>query len=425
MSNEEKKRHPLIETFVTVKGNPRIALYTEPLWIVPYNLFIPFASVYMAALLLTDSQIGLIASIFMLARTITAIFSGAITDKLGRKLTTFIFDTMSWSIPCLLWAISQNFWWFVVAAAFNGLMQIPHTSWMCLLVEDAKKESLVRIFSLLHMIAQVAVIFAPVAAIMVNQLSVVPALRILYFFSFISMTIKFIILYKYGDETEVGRTRMRETKDMSIWQIMSGYGGIYRKIFASRDMILALVMMTVYSITGMIFGNFFGLYVTGTLLIPEHFLAYFPIIRSLVIAAFLYILQPKIDKFGFRNPMLTGLLIFIAGMVLLILTPVGSLLVLIVFIFIDAVAFSFVIPRTESLTQILIEPSERARISGLMMVIVLGLSIPFGYLAGWLSDMDRRYPFILISVFLMLMFVIISASKKRLEAIQKSTMQES
>jgi len=81
-------------------------------------------------------------------------------------------------------------------------------------------------------------------------------------------------------------------------------------------------------------------------------------------------------------------------------------------------------PRTDSLTQILIEPSERARINGLMMVIVLGLSIPFGYLAGWLSDMDRRYPFILISAFLVVMFIIISASKKRLESIQNSTMQE-
>ena len=422
---EKRSRHPLIETLVTVKGNPRIALYTEPLWIVPFNLFIPFVSVYMAALLLTDSQIGLIASIFMLARTITAIFSGAVTDKLGRKLTTFIFDTLSWSIPCLLWALSQNFWWFVVAAAFNGLMQIPHTSWMCLLVEDAKKESLVRIFSLLHMIAQAAVIFAPLAAIMVNRLSVVPALRILYFFSFISMTIKFIILYKYGDETEVGRTRMRETKDMSIWQIMRGYGGIYKQIFASRDMILALFLTTIFSITGMISGSFFGLYVTGTLLVPEHFLAYFPIVRSLVIAAFLYLLQPKIDKFGFRNPMLIGLFIFIASLILLIMTPVGSLPVLIAFIFIDAVAFSFVMPRTDSLTQILIEPSERARISGLMMVIVLGLSIPFGYLAGWLSEMDRRYPFILSGVFLIALFIIIAASKKRLEAIKNSTMKDS
>jgi len=103
---------------------------------------------------------------------------------------------------------------------------------------------------------------------------------------------------------------------------------------------------------------------------------------------------------------------------------VGSLPILIVFVFVDAVAFSFVVPRNDSLVQLLIEPSERARIRGLMMVIVLGLSIPFGYLAGYLSDMDRRYPFVLIAAFLVLMFIIIAANKKKLETISKSLSHE-
>jgi len=231
------------------------------------------------------------------------------------------------------------------------------------------------------------------------------------------------LLYRFGDETEVGRTRLRETKDMSLWRIMSGYGDIFKRIFASHDMVLALAFTTIFSITWMVSGSFFGLYVTKTLDIPEHFLAYFPIVRSLVIAAFLYLLQPKLEKFGFRYPMLIGLVIFVASYILLIFTPANSLYILFIFIFFDAVAYSFVVPRNDSLTQILIEPSERARIRGLMGVIVLGLSIPFGYIAGWLSDMDRRYPFILISILLVLMFIIIAANKKRLEAIRKSVEQ--
>jgi len=425
MSNKEKReKHPLIDTLVNIKGNPRIAIYTEPLWTIPFYLYTPFVAVYMSALLLTDRQIGLVASIFMFSRAIFALFSGAITDKLGRKLTTFIFDMLSWSIPCLLWAFSQNFWWFVIAAAFNGLMQITDNSWTCLLVEDAEKGSLVRIFSLLHMIAQLTVVFAPFAAILVNQLSIVPAMRIMFIFSFLSMTIKFFILYKCGDETEVGKTRLKETKDMSIWQIMSGYGGIFKKIFASQDMVLALILTTIFSIVWMISGSFFGLYVTGTLQIPEYFLAYFPILRSLVIAAFLYLIQPKLDRFGFRYPMLIGLVLFVACNLLLIFTPTGSLSMLFTIVFLDAIAYSFVIPRNDSLIQILIEPSERARIRGLMMVIVLGLSIPFGYFAGFLSDMNRRYPFMLIAAFLAFMFVIIAVNKKRLESINKRITEE-
>jgi MFS family permease len=213
---------------------------------------------------------------------------------------------------------------------------------------------------------------------------------------------------------------MEETKNMSIWQIMSGYGSIYKRIFASPKMVLSLLLMTIFNITWMVSGSFFGLYVTGTLFIPEHFLAYFPIVRSVIIVLFIYLLQPKLDKFGFRSPMLIGLVIFIASIILLIMTPAGSLPILFAFIVVDAIAYSFVVPRSDSLTQLLIEPSERARINGLMMVIVLGLSIPFGYLAGWLSEMDRRYPFMLIAVFLALMFVIIALNKNRLDAMKKN-----
>ena len=420
----KKKRHPLIQTLVELKGNPKLCIYTEPLWVIPFNLYIPFVSVYMAALLLSDRQIGLVASVNMLFRALAALFSGAVTDKLGRKLTTLIFDVASWSIPCLLWALSQNFWWFIAAAAFNGMMQITDNSWTCLLVEDAKKEAMVKIFSLLHMVAQMAVIFAPLAAILVNQLTIVPAMRILYFFSFLSMTTKFIILYRYCDETEVGKTRKRETADMSIWQIMSGYGLIFKRIFASRDMVLALAITTIFSITWMVSGNFFGLYVTGTLLIPEHLLAYFPILRSLVIAGFLFFILPRLEKFGFRYPMLIGLIIFVISNIILVFTPAESLYILLITVVLDAIAYGFVIPRSDSLTALLIEPSERARIRGLMMVMVLGMSIPFGYLAGWLSDMDRRLPFVLCAAFLVLIFTIIAASKKRLDAMKNATVTE-
>ncbi|MDR2589542.1 MAG: MFS transporter, partial [Oscillospiraceae bacterium] len=261
-------KFPIIQSALELRGNPRICLFTEPLWIIPFNLYMPFVSVYMAALLLTDRQIGLVASTVMLCRAVAGLIGGAVTDKLGRKLTTFIFDILSWSIPCLLWAFSQNFWWFMVAAAFNGMMQITDISWTCLLVEDVKKGGMVKIYSLLHMVAQLAVIFAPLAAIMVTQLTIVPAMRILYFTSFVSMTIKFFILYFWGDETEVGRTRKRETEGMSIWKIMRGYTGIFKQILASRDMILALAITTIFNTMWMVSGSFWGLFVTGTLLIP-------------------------------------------------------------------------------------------------------------------------------------------------------------
>jgi MFS family permease len=206
---------------------------------------------------------------------------------------------------------------------------------------------------------------------------------------------------------------------------MGGYGEIFRCIFASRNMVLSLVITTIFSILGMIVANFFGLYVTGTLLKPEYFLAVFPVIRAIVIAAFLIFIQPKLQRFGFRNPMLVGLCIHIIGVTFLITSPAEAMVTLVVYILFDALAFSLVVPRSDSLMQLLIEPSERARIRGLMMVIVLGLSIPFGYIAGLLSDIDRRLPFVLCVALLIIMLIVIAANKKRLYAMSKAEKMDS
>jgi MFS family permease len=373
----------------------------------------------MSALLLTDRQIGLIASLSMLFMALSALFSGAITDKLGRKTTTLIFDVLAWSIPCLLWAFSQNFWWFMIAAAFNGLMQVTHNSWNCLLVEDAEKSAIVKMYTLVHLSNQLAIIFAPLAGLLVDRLSLVSAVRILYLFSFVFMTVKFIILYKFCDETQIGKVRKQETAGQSLFSVMAGYGQIFRRIFASPDMRFAVVLSAILGVTNMIMSNFFGLYTTGNLQMPEHYLAYLPILRSVVTVLFLFVILPRLSRFGFRSLMLAGLLLLAASHVVLVLAPGGNLLAPVLYIFIEACAYCLVMPRRDSLLVLLVDPEERARIISIVTVITLVSSIPFGYLAGWLSDMDRRLPFLLDIVLFALLFVIITASKKLLASKDK------
>lgn len=397
---------------LSLRGNPKYCVYTEPLWGIPYHLYIPFVSIYMSALMMTDRQIGIVTSVTMFFRAIMAFFSGAITDKMGRKRTTLIFDILSWSVPCLLWAFSQNFWWFMVAAAFNGMWQVTENSWTCLLVEDAKKSDMVDIYSLIHMSGQLVVIFAPLSGLMVKGLTVIPAMRILYLFSFLSMTAKFIILYRYCGETEVGKVRMKETEGTSIMKIMSGYGAIFKRMFSSADMLLALSISTIFTITSMILQNYFGLLTTQNLMVPQEYLAYFPILRSLIITFFIFGIQNRLTRFGYKGPMLVGILFYVASHIMLLFAPVGGLAMPVLHVVLEACANGLVMPRKDSIVALLIEPKERARISSIMTVIVLAINIPFGYLTGWLSDLDRRLPFLLGIVIFALSFVVIARSKR-------------
>jgi len=101
-------KHSLIRTLVTLTGNPRGCVYTEPLWGIPYNLYTPYVSVFMVALGLSDHDIGLIISLSWGSQLIFALLSGVITDKFGRRRTTLLFDIFSWTVPAVIWAFSRS-----------------------------------------------------------------------------------------------------------------------------------------------------------------------------------------------------------------------------------------------------------------------------------------------------------------------------
>ena len=105
--------HSLIVTLRSLTGNPRGCVYTEPLWGIPYNLIAPYASVYMEALGLSDKDIGIVISVSWGFQVLYVLLSGAITDKVGRRRTTLIFDILLGSVPAVLWAFAQSFWWFL------------------------------------------------------------------------------------------------------------------------------------------------------------------------------------------------------------------------------------------------------------------------------------------------------------------------
>ena len=132
----------------------------------PYNLYAPYATLYMYALGVRDQQIGLLISIGMVLQVISALFGGIATDKLGRRKCTFIFDLISWSIPTLIWTFSQNFWWFLVAAILNALYQITNNSWNCLLSEGSPPHLLVNVYTWCTIAGLLSVFFAPIAGLL-------------------------------------------------------------------------------------------------------------------------------------------------------------------------------------------------------------------------------------------------------------------
>ncbi len=135
-------------------------MIVEPLFIIPHSLVITYASVYMLALGVNETQIGFIASLGLIVQIFASFISGFLTDRFGRRKTLIIFDLISWPLAVLVWAISQNIWYFIIAVMLNAFQKIPHTAWTCLLIEDTapKKRSAVFTFCSLSELLEVCLL---------------------------------------------------------------------------------------------------------------------------------------------------------------------------------------------------------------------------------------------------------------------------
>lgn len=388
------RSHPLIEVLKRNKGNPRTLIFMEPLWGIPYNLIAPFATLYMYTQGITDVQIGLILSVAMVVQVFFSFFGGILTDKLGRKMTTMLGDFFGWCVACLIWAVSDNVWLFLLAVIFNSFEQINQTAWFCLLIEDAEPKDLVGVYTWVNIGGLVAIFFAPISGFFINSYSVVPVIRILYLVFAANMLIKGFITYRHCDETRQGKLRIAETKDTSVVRMLLEYKHLVPAVLKNREIVKVVSVSVMLHIANIVSVNFFSLYVTQRLGVADSYLAFFPILNAAVMLIFMVGIQHRLAAVTFRIPLWIGLALLATGSVVLILAPVGSIVMIVLYVFVVAVASALIAPRKDALIQLNIDPKQRARINSLIMATTIAFASPFGYVAGWLSSMDRRLPFV-------------------------------
>jgi len=388
----------LFSTLIHLKGNPRACVYTEPLWGLSMNLCMPYLSVYMLNLGLNDSRIGFIVTITLLSQIVFSFLSGPITDKIGRRWATAIFDVFGWCIPALIWWRAENFWFFLAAAIINGSNGVTANSWTCLLIEDAEKKQITRIFSLTTAFGQLSAIFAPITAVLISRLTLIPAIRILFLNGFILMAVKVVILYLTSRETEIGKMRMAETKGKNIFHLSSGYGEIIKMILKSRGMVFSIVIAALAWIIGTINNTFWQIIVNQKLHVPAEILPLFNVFKSVLAIIFLFFVIPKLLKGILKLPLIFAFASYFIGQSLLIMIPAEGLIkypLLFLSLVFDGFAIGALAMLGESLINLHLNPNERARILAIRFMFIMLATAPFGWIGGMLSEVSRNLPFIL------------------------------
>jgi len=398
--------HGLMRTLKELDGNIKGVVFTEPLWGIPFNLFAPYVSVYMLSLGVDDAQIGLIVTASTLVQVFWTLMAGAITDKLGRKRATLIADLVSWSIPCLIWAAARNPLYFYVAAFFNAVWRVADCSWGCLVVEDTDPDLLVDVWSWIHISGLLVAFVAPLSGLVVGKFGLVPTMRGLYLFSFVMMTAKAFTMNALVTETTQGRIRMEETANEGLFTMLRGLGDILRMIVKSPTTLYVLALMLILSLTMTLRGTFWSILASQELGVAETRLALYPALRSLTMLVFFFVGMPWVQRFtalGERDerlPMIVGFSLAVISQVILAVIRPGAEWLLLVTTVLDGCSIPLTTTLLQKFTATTVDAQERARVMSMLAMGVLMVSSPFGWLAGRLSSVNRRLPFVMAAVLL-------------------------
>lgn len=390
--------HPLIDTLIHAKGNERACLITEPLWGIPFNLYAPFVSVYMAALGMTPLMIGMTATVYFASQMIWSLLGGILTDKMGRRLCTLVFDFLCWSVPAFLWMLARNEYWFLAAALFNGMIRITENSWTLLFVEEAPESKLVHLYSLANIAGLVAGFVAPVSYFFVDKYSVVPTMRVLYGITFVLMTTKFIVLYFMTHETEIGKRRQEEFHHQSMLHHLLDSRHVLVKMLKTRRVMYTVALLACFGAIRSVVDNFWPLLITEKLGIEQKYLSMFAMLRSLVLMFGYFLFTGKLDVRRFKRPLLIAFSCLGAVQCMLIFISSGSYVLLGLGVFMEALSLSVLSPLTSSLQMLSMDREERARMNGLFLAMCLLITSPVGALAGALAELNRSLPFVLTMV---------------------------
>jgi MFS transporter, DHA1 family, tetracycline resistance protein len=384
------------DLFNRIQGNARGCLIYEPMFILPYSMLSMYASVYMFELGVNEKQIGLITSLGLLLQILTSFISGYLTDRMGRRRTLLYFDLIGWSLAALIWAVSQNFWYFLIAVVFNSFLRVPNTAWYCLLVEDTDPKDRSIVFRVLQLIGVIGGLFAPLGGFLVNHFTLIPAMRIMYVIFGISVTIMFFARNYSTHETEIGIRKRKESKNIKLKDNLKEYIDAVKSIFTNRLLLIVFGVYIFFNFQMTLQNTFLSIYLVKALNINDALIAIFPAVSSVAMLGLMFLVIPRFKENKANQYIVWGFSFAIVSKVILIVVAPGNITPVILSTVLAAAGSIIASPYLEAVVANSIDDEHRAKMFSILQVLVLLFISPSGLIGGWAYTIDPRLPFIFI-----------------------------
>lgn len=387
---------------MSINRNARVSITVDPLFTIPITMFMTYQSIYMSRLGLSAEEIGYIASIGLLAQLLNSFYAGIITNKFGRKLTLFIFDTISWCVAFIVWAVAKNFVTFLIAAILNAFVRVAEVAWRCILVDDSAPEERIKIFTFQNVVFVIGGMVVPVGGLLVSKYGVITATRIILVIGCIAMLVAIIVRHFYLTETSVGLEMMKRASGQDH-NPMKDIVEAVKYIVSHKENFILLIIMVLNNFQYILKSTYYNLYLTSYLKVSDKIVSIFPGLSAIVTLVALYAVLPKLANIDNRKALLYGLIVVSASNLVFIFTPPLGFVVLIISIFLGAIGVAIMGPYLDTCWANSIEDDKRANVISYSTIFITVISIPAGTIGGYIYTLNSVMLFVLIFILTLIM----------------------
>jgi len=387
----------IIRQWAYIPHNSKYCLISDPLFYFITHTLILFLPLYMKKVGVTDFEIGFITSITVLFEFVFHLFAVPFVNKYGRRRSYFISEIIAWVIPIFLWSIAYDVTFFVVAAIFQGATRIGYVAWFCIISEDEDERQITLVYALTYIIIYSCNIIMPLIGSLVEDYGLVKVFRVLY--SAGSIILLLVILWRNNKlkETPTGYIKMRESSDFSLVHSLLVF---FNVLYSYRHQYLYVKIISIYAITNFIV----ALNIYQVLYLNDH-IGYTE--NEASVAFGIASLTNVILYVGMYKPFALikdTKMLFISVTICLI----GSLLFLFIkkehyfdfYATITIITFGGFLLDTyrDAALNSIASNSDKGNLYSVCHTFSLLFSIPAGVMAGYIFEINRTAPFIVIIV---------------------------
>lgn len=394
----------------TFKGHNRsiyAILISEILFGTAIGWFTVYRPLYMAALGVTEVQIGVISALLFCSQSVGAVLGGWTAGRLGSKRAMQLFDGLAWGVAITLWFLAQNFWYFAAAALINGLFYGAIPNWNRIVADNTPSGRRPTVYGLIHLCYLGSGLFGPVAGYFVSRYGLVTGNRVIYAAGLLIVGAAILVRQLFI------RSDSPQHADLTIDSAIGAELTFRQTIsFIWKDYRVRVIMLTTVlsNYTLIIWNNYSSLYMTSPqgLALSAGLISVFPLLSSLSIALVLLFVIPRIQADQYMWYLFLGSATMALGLALFLLIPSHVYWPLVVFALCFNGGNALLQSLRSSLQADVVASALLPRVVAVGSAFSLLASIPIGPLAGTLYRLHPRFPFYLLltnQVLIALLFI--------------------